>query len=261
MERGKHPSGLHYMEKILQLSYRISPISKEKIGSYINSITPKRVVKEDMTETVEPTISKEDASPDTFTPKVNVPQEDPQISAASSEKPTLNSVDSSTKKDDSNINLTAEQIDITEDDRDLMTEVLKEIEISPRAIKRIVNSFKVMKMSLHRQDILRKDDDKAKKLMKACLIILGLSACLDPTVRLAMCDALSNLEKYHMNFDENNTNLYKVLFGNEVNDDSPLKTHTLSRQGLKNVDWSIETWNEAKEYLRLARCFSFVGEM
>ena len=260
LERGKHPSGLDYLEKIIQLSYRVPPItSKELMTSYVKSLT-KSSVKRTATVTTTTTSST-------------------KITTANVDKGTSTKDSGDKKKEEmvdkevsipgtkvTDVNLTAEQIDITEDEQELMATVMSQINISPRAIKRIINSFKVMKIILYRQEALLQDPSVVNKLMEACLIILGLSACLDPKVRIAMCDAHSKLEKKYVQnmFNADATtpeNLYSVWFGdgNRMNDS--LKQFNSVLQKLKGIKCSDEKeWEELQTFLRLVRCFSFVGE-
>jgi hypothetical protein len=244
--RSGEPSGLDYIEKIIQIPYRVRPASKMAIKSYLRT----------QMEIHEPANATE-------------PQE--QVMPAQDEQTTeMDTADEQVKKARLSAATQATQIESTElpneviyfmaEEYAVISDSCSALAVSPRTMKRLVNVFKLLKIIWHRQGL---DKGPSKDVKQAMMSILALCAKYPEVLRKLLTD----MESVYRNAAvPSNTPLVTFLVekckqGSEtalyppdwIRVSEALKIHTFFPK-----DITFSRLQEAN--LNLLSSFSFVGE-
>jgi len=237
------PSGLDYIEKIIQIPYRVRPIENDRLREFIEN-----QMDIDVTKPLAKDVNN-DPSNVTSLPTVNLNMEEP-------EPPE--------------IELPAAVIQFKQEDLDDLAACCQKIMLTPRSIKRLVNVFKLMKIFWFRADndasIVERDRSRAVK--QAAMSLLALSSAYPEVMR----EVFVRLETLYRQGKEQ-TRLYTVLNGIKLPSGS---AHELSWQLKKYKDdisrlkamagfkkEKFETLTLKKFELstfNIVRSFSFVGD-
>jgi len=295
LSQKRNPSGLDYIEKIVQLPYRVPPISAEYMESYLQAqmnaeedytrelsaqnITQPPVQEKGSQSTVEgsdesksPEPNNDDEQPDVKTPILSdnmttgtthnttnegVPEDTPMTETAQSvSKEPLVSIPTKVLK-------------FTSNELQSLDNACVFSGVGPRSVKRIVNVFKLIKIIWLRRDQTPDEDTPHEVSMKdACVLILALCASNSRSVRREMCKVLAKIETATSrpvdcgNLKSFIRNTLGEIESEQV-DDSPLTViYDEKCSGIfEKVEWKDdEEWKLVKKDLRLVRSFSFVGE-
>lgn len=233
------PSGLDYIEKIVQMPYRVPDIEPKAMRPFLGA--------QIQVMTNEPTT-------------VTLQEKDEQIGEKQSEAKKIVFYSSKTVADLELQPLPENVQKFSRDELNLLNECCKAVEISPRSAKRLVNVFKLMKIIWHHRGAHSEPDINVKRAMMLFLVL----AARQPVV---MRDVLRDLDGY-LRREEPDTlarGLAELLSERiraaktgenkrAVNHLAEVVTrHDLLSESLKLGD--VEFAN-----LRLVRSFSFVGE-
>jgi len=185
LKRGGKPSGLDYLEKIIQIPYRMRPISSSQIESYFKKQLiirkpdpkPDAVTKESDTKTPLQAIEKNDLEPINTTDEVPATEQStidtPESSengksSATSETLSSPTVTSESTKDSQNVTpqtnspsansssqpttppsyleTIAQTIEFEESEFQLLVNCCKHVDITPRTAKRLINIYKILQI-------------------------------------------------------------------------------------------------------------------
>jgi len=294
LSQKRNPSGLDYIEKIVQLPYRVPPISAEYMESYLQAqmnaeedytrelsaqnITQPPVQEKGSQSTVEgsdesksPEPNNDDELPDVKTPILSdnmtsgtihttnegVPEDTPMTERAQSEsKEPL-------------VSIPTKELKFTRKELQSLKDACVFSGVSPRSGRRLVNVFKLMKIIWYRRDQTPGVDTPYEMSMKeACVLILALCASNSKSLRQRMCKVLAKIEQTSsMPTDCDNLKdfIEQALGGMGTGqEDGTCSTKIKSEICIgifEKVKWKdYEEWNLVKNDLRLLRSFSFVGE-
>mmetsp|Transcript_27114 Transcript_27114/g.45937 ORF Transcript_27114/g.45937 Transcript_27114/m.45937 type:complete len:1130 (-) Transcript_27114:1998-5387(-) len=260
----RHPSGLDYIEKIIQLPYRVPPIGNEHMELYLqDQMNAKKKETRELSE-------KEEESS-----KRARPNDDNQSPGQPDEKtpllPGYINVDEATIDEEAPAKLAVaiptEELDFTWEELQLLKDACVLSGVGPRAGKRLVNVFKLMKIIWYRRD---QDQtpvvDTPFELRNACVLILAL--CASKRVRLGMCKVLAKVEQTRSMPGCDNLKVFieRTLeeggAGQATNNLLTMIHDEKCSRILEKVVWGEdeEKWNLTRKDLRLSRSFSFVGE-
>lgn len=279
LKQGSHPSGLDYLEKIIQLSFRVPPLKLEgSISSYIDSLvtfeTSNKSIKNNASEDNKDNSPNEITQTQTQETAQETAQESDRESDQESDEETDRGAEEGTQSDiqengdatpstiESGTTLqTIQQISFTKYEIEMLKDIFSHVGTSPRAMKRVVNVCKVLKLIWYRNDPPSyRDVELKKQLQRACVVMLALSASLDPEVRRVMCDILATFESQQLRGFRKSSNLYTVWFENKEAKYIVEKYGDLIKE-FKDIKWGNEDdWKNVKYFFRLMRCFCFVGE-
>lgn len=150
------PSGLDYIEKIVQIPYRVPAIEKEAMAGFLGSqMSFKEISSEDPPKT-----SDQDNLPDVGVDNAEVSEgRIPYFQAlqeGKSEKP-----------------ISRKALDFSTDERDWLSEACQAVGVTPRAGTRLVNVFKLMKIIWHGQD---SETTPKEPVVRTMLLLLALAA-------------------------------------------------------------------------------------
>ena len=271
LRKGSHPSGLDYLEKIIQLPYRMSPVKeRDTISKYINSLTEPR----ESTHKNHKDQNKIEKSGGDIKVKDTIDANETKIPAEDMVTDTCTTNDKSTRGDKISDNeeesneekadidaceQKVPQISLTNEEKDMIKDTCVKVQLSPRVMKRLINVFQTMKIILYRK---HNSSDKYVELplMKASFKLLALSACDDYRIRYEMSKVHAYLEA-NQHYDENVSNLLQLISKvANLNNTCLVKYHDLF-QSLETITWADEKkWEMVKSFLRLVRSFSFLGE-
>jgi len=294
----RSPSGLDYIEKIIQLPYRVPPISAEYMKSYLQeqmhakkTLTRKSSDSENVSDELNrarpnvdisaPLLSEnapDEATSDEETPMMDTAQSEPQELSLGAEEskreddiqsPSDNATDETTsgretpmiedaQSEPEAVPLPTEELDFTWEELELVEGVCVFSGVIPRSAKRLVNVFKLMKIIWH-----RREHTPETSMKHACLMILALCASNSKRVQNDMCKVLAKIEQTTSRpADCGNLKdfIENVLGG--VDDGFLTKINSEECNGIfEKVKWEDdEQWKLVKKDLRLLRSFSFVGE-
>ncbi|KAK1742132.1 NTPase KAP family P-loop domain-containing protein [Skeletonema marinoi] len=228
----RHPSGLDYIEKIIQLPYRVPPISAEYMKSYLQeqmnakkTFTHKSSDSEELSDEfnrarpnvdISAPLLSENASDEATscaeTPMMETAQSKPQEPSLGAEEskrdddiqsPSDNAYPSDRETpmtetaqfEPDAVPLPTEELDFTWEELELVEDVCVFSGVIPRSAKRLVNVFKLMKIIWHRREQTPDEDTPHEVSMKdACVLILALCASKSRSVRREMCKVLVKIE-------------------------------------------------------------------
>ena len=217
LKRGGKPSGLDYLEKIIQIPYRMRPISSSQIDSYLRAQT--KIAKPQAPSTP---IEKEDIPTKTESqeeiqeaiaplPDLNIqPSEslEPETSAIDTPEPLENpqTIQAKTSTDETTfLETIAQTIEFEESEFQLLVNCCKHVDITPRTAKRLINIYKILQIiwSTRSQKGAKSPTDTDKRIVMSFLALSGRY----PTY-------MRNL------FEE-----IDVLFEETISDESPLEIY------------------------------------
>ncbi len=258
----RHPSGLDYIEKIIQLPYRVPPISNAYMKSNLQEQTNAEKKIDVIDESKSPWLiddndnqsqENEPILPD----KVNVTDK----AARDKDGPLLEAAKSESEK--LSIAIPTEAHHLTSDERKMLEDVCVFSGTGPRSSKRLVNAFKLMKMIWH-----LRNETPGEGMKEASVLTLALCASSSKRLRRGMSKILAKVEQTQrrpadcINLKEFIKKALGEMGADQV-DDSPLAL-IYDEQCIvifEKVKWmDDEEWNLTKKNLRLVRSFSLVEE-
>jgi len=230
LKRGGKPSGLDYLEKIIQIPYRMRPISSSMIDSYLRAQTKvakpqapsTSVEKDDIPTETEPQEETQEAiaplaelnvqTSDVIEPEPSAigtpePLENLQsIPIQTTQNPTIPTPQSQTSTDETTfLETIAQTIEFEESEFQLLVNCCKHVDITPRTAKRLINIYKILQIiwSTRSQKGAKSPTDTDKRIAMSFLALSGRY----PTY-------MRNL------FEE-----IDVLFEETISDESPLEIY------------------------------------
>ena len=195
LKRGGKPSGLDYLEKIIQIPYRMRPISSSSIDGYLRAQTkiakpqaPSTPVEKDdiptKTETQEET--QEATTPLT---ELNVQTSEviePELSAIDTPESLENPQSIATQTNQSPqaptsieettfLETIAQTIEFEESEFQLLVNCCKHVDITPRTAKRLINIYKILQIiwSTRSQKGAKAPTDLDKRIAMSFLALSG----------------------------------------------------------------------------------------
>ena len=174
LKRGAKPSGLDYLEKIIQIPYRMRPISKTTVEGYLRPQLKIRSPNFETDETVSKVTDKQPIA-QSIAKTDSEPQVKREISSDRNEKSPSQPIvsdDTVTK-----IEAIAKTIEFDEEEFQLLLNCCKHVDITPRTAKRLLNIYKILQFiwSTRSQKILPKDPptDLDKRIVMSFLALSG----------------------------------------------------------------------------------------
>jgi hypothetical protein len=153
------PTGLDYIEKIIQIPYRVRPASGSSVKSFLwAQMSPQTDDKKK-----DNTPEKGNAAPPAREKKTNT-----QAKLEKGEEGRL--PESISSKTELRI-LPTETIYFSEDEHQIITECCSVFNVSPRTMKRLVNVFKLLKIIWYRDKLGNGPAEDVKKTMLAMLVL------------------------------------------------------------------------------------------
>eukprot|EP00985_Skeletonema_marinoi_P007783 scaffold3467_cov167-Skeletonema_marinoi.AAC.4 len=265
----RHPSDLDYIEKLIQLPYRVPPVgTNEHMKSFLQDLM---IAKKK--ETRGPSKKEEESPAEEVSneSKRARPNDDNQSPGQPNEKIPLlpGYINVDIDKETPMVAITTEELDFTWEELEMLQDACVLSGVGPRAGKRLVNVFKLMKIIWYRRDQTPDVDTPFELRMKeACVLILALCASNSKRVRLGMCEVLAKVEQTRSMPGCDNLKVFieQTLeeggAGQATNNLLTMIHDEKCSRILEKVVWGEdeEKWNLTRKDLRLSRSFSFVGE-
>lgn len=156
------PSGIDYLEKIIQIPYRVRSIAHSALFNYLDKQMEVERKREENKAT-----SKETSTNSSQGTEIGVTK-------------TTNNDKSVSTQPDQIAKLTPDTLKFTETEFDELLKCCQQIELSPRKIKRLVNIYKIFKISeFHASKMGKKSDEQARVILS----VLALSARYPDLIR------------------------------------------------------------------------------
>jgi hypothetical protein len=272
LEAGRHPSGLDYLEKIIQLPYRLPPIEKQKkLGGYLKAQMGKLSEESDQPADSTPLVP----GPANSIPLLPGPPEgqvDPPVQdMGPAELPVMGPDELPVTKIQRHNELRLlTRLTFSRKEHEMLKEACSAVGVTPCAIKRVVNVFKIMKIIW---DGRRPEPSPERK--RACLWLLVMSASPIKEVRLGISEFFEMPEKpLQMRMDSKRYTWKSTVHwvkGTEYLSFNNLKMIMAAVKGTESfsvllsevfekMTWETDNeWNDAKADLQLVRSFSFLG--
>ena len=169
--RNGEPSGLDYIEKIIQIPYRVRTVSKRAIPSFLRS-------QMEIVEPEEPATLDEQAVPP---PTTSVGENNTADEQAKKARLSTSARSSRAESTD----LPQEVIQFESKEYTAISAACSALAVSPRTMKRLVNVFKLLKIIWHRQG---KGKGPSMDVKQAMLSILALCARYPEVLRKLLAD-------------------------------------------------------------------------
>ncbi|MBD2175417.1 hypothetical protein H6F42_00625 [Pseudanabaena sp. FACHB-1998] len=171
LKRGAKPSGLDYLEKIIQIPYRMRPISKATVEGYLR---PQLKIRRPNAETVTEVTDKQTTA-QSIAKTDSEPRVKRELSSDRNEKlPSQPIVSDNTA---AKIEAIAKTIEFDEEEFQLLLNCCKHVDITPRTAKRLLNIYKILQFIwlTRSQKILPKDPptDLDKRIVMSFLALSG----------------------------------------------------------------------------------------
>ena len=257
LEAGRNPSGLDYLEKIIQLPYRLPPVNNKEfiyqfVGAQLDKLKEDEVLGAnpggqaavDGRENVDPAseqkeeVSETDRAPEP-PPSAPQPRSDPE--PPSSPPPS----------DEHQSWIRMVPIQVSGEEHDMLTEACLAASVNPRSIRRLTNVFKTMKI------IWRNNETEPYDALKrACVFLLAMCASKSNTLLRGMRAIFDEMEhSMEMPTQPNLREFVEKVAGAAVPKNGSVE------KVLQDVIWKDDApeWRIVKAHLRLVRCFSFIG--
>ena len=201
LEAGRNPSGLDYLEKIIQLPYRLPPVDKQTaIHRYIKSkmgllkkdelpVDPPEAKQED--EEKKDDEMKDDEMKDEED-KENKDQQDEENKDQPDDRKKEKEMDESATTAVSQSVLKMVPIAFAEAENQMLADACSAASVNPRSIRRLVNVLKLMKLIWHQQKATQEAPDE--KLKRACVFFLAMCASKSNTLLRGMRAIFDEME-------------------------------------------------------------------
>lgn len=250
--RSGEPSGLDYIEKIIQIPYRVRTVSAPAIRSFLRS----------QMELVE---TDSDRPPDQIEPVLqiepqNVATGDTEDYMPEGEETKARLAVSAQSTHAQHTELPTQVIKFTAEELAAVSASSSSLAVSPRTMKRLVNVFKLLKIIWYRQGI---EEGPSMEVKKAILSLLALCARYPEVLRKLLADMEA---AYRGGSSPGSQNIVEFLVerckqGAEVAlypPDWHRVAEAIQRNYFFPVDLTFSRLEEAN--LHLLSSFSFVGE-
>jgi hypothetical protein len=246
--RNGDPSGLHYIEKIIQIPYRVRPVSAAAVGGFLRA---------------QMMLKEEDIPTPTAVPKSHRQEkeegENGDSAASADEDQEARLSPARAVRTELRV-LPTEILRFSRREHEAISACCSALEINPRAMKRLVNVYKLLKIIWHRKGFR---DGPEEDVQKAMLALLVLGATYPEVMR----QILHDMER-------------RYTLGRGRTDDAIGATMSdvclaRSKSAIFQGDWTAVadalnspeffpeklTFRDLQDYnLRLVSSFSFVGE-
>ncbi len=223
LDHTEHPTGLDYIEKIIQLPYQVRPIAKDLLEPFFNGQL-KYISDTSNTETrtdIEPLTMREGGIP---ARTIRIPE----------------------------ALLHRQVLQLTHDEFDDIVIACKPFSLSPRAGKRISNVYKIWKLLWHQRQEEPAIEPEIRRVMVALLALSTVRPCLAQ-------HGLRTLANWVQSAKYRNRLLNKVFFDFAKNLNEPPHIQDLfAHQSV--FPESVKVGNILQQNLSLLTSFSFVGD-
>ncbi|MDZ8054714.1 MAG: P-loop NTPase fold protein [Aulosira sp. ZfuVER01] len=253
LHRNGKPSGIDYIEKIIQIPYRVRPIARSSLKNYLEA-----QMQYDKGEV-------EDINDKKLTPDIDESQPERnegtrQIVARGTVNNTAD--DSKAESDDKTElmeDLPLQVIEFTKEEFDTVHECCQHIDLSPRTLKRLINVYKLFKIIWFRSSRLEdiQEDETIRKVIVSFLALSGRYPCL-------MRSVFEDLEMYFEESRDLERNLLEFFPQKpSVNSDGYLYrewkrlSHDVKMLGLNDI--TLQQLGE--DTFNMVRAFCFVGDI
>jgi len=170
--RSGEPSGLDYIEKIIQIPYRVRTVSAPAVRKYLHSQMD-----------IDEKIAIETAAGEEQAQQPGLPPEPADDADEQTTKARLTA--SAQAAQTESIRLPSEAIQFEPEEYAAISESCSALAVSPRTMKRLVNVFKLLKIIWYRQGL---EDGPAIDVKKAMLSILALCASYPEVLRKLLAE-------------------------------------------------------------------------
>ncbi|MBD2356304.1 hypothetical protein H6G41_16985 [Tolypothrix sp. FACHB-123] len=253
LHRKGKPSGIDYIEKIIQIPYRVRPIARSSLKNYLEA--QMQYDKEEI----------EDINNHQVTPNINESQAEVNEGTRQLEtRGTINNNadDGKAESEDKNElmeDLPLQVIKFTKEEFDTVHECCQHIDLSPRTLKRLINVYKLFKIVWFRSSRLQdiQEDETIRKVIVSFLALSGRYPYL-------MRSVFEDLEMYFEESRDLDRNLIEFFPQKpSVNSDGYLYRewkrlcHDVKMLGLNDI--TLQQLGE--DTFSMVRAFCFVGDI
>eukprot|EP00979_Chaetoceros_neogracilis_P008598 scaffold1908_cov192-Chaetoceros_neogracile.AAC.3 len=235
LNSSKCPTGMDFLEKIIQIPFRIPFINGDKMDRFV----AEQIVEEQIVED-EPTGSSTNGEEN------EIGLEDATESASHEDpKPEVESTLEEEKEE------SMQMQKFSSKEANSLKMACKAFQLSPRSVKRVINVFKIMKLIWHRKGEDKEDDIDALKEHSLLLLVM----CASEEMRLGMYKLFNLMEarQFPIGNDKNLQALIVTLCKRSESEDENEVFAALNKHTFEN----IKEWIKISERFVLARSFSF----
>ena len=237
-----NPSGLDYIEKIVQIPYRVRPLQFDVVPQFLNAQLNIRT------------------SPGVQTSASQTGTAEGTATITKDEHQQMEQTVPESMRVIQKLDLPPDVIAFTQEEYDVIREVCQAVQLTPRSLKRIVNVMKLIKIFWHRAGETMSTD-----IVKAVVSLLALSARYPEIMR----DVFQHVEvRYHMEYNRPNETspTFNDVFSSFIDEDALRNPHRKQNRNdlVKGIDATLPlgvTLDEmGSRSFSLVRAFSFVGD-
>jgi len=250
------PSGMDYIEKIIQVPYRVRSMQSSSIGRFLQPLMGDFNQSLEQNAPASPTSSGQPAEGANDTPAIDGGDESEPVDSLS--------------QDDANAQeqfekfappaLPPEAMTFAADEYQFMLKLCQKINLSPRAAKRVVNVFKIMKIIWYRRE---SEPDTRKK--QSMLLLLVLSAGFPEVMKHVLSELQAQLESENSGDKLTLQHLIESTKRKVVTGDTCHRSWGTLSDVIREQNQAIGRDFNLQQYeiedIHLISAFSFVGEV
>jgi predicted KAP-like P-loop ATPase len=259
LAREGDPSGLDYIEKIIQIPYQVRPVAPEVVGDYISSMMTVRL---DIPQRLDTASNVARTSEERATSESNEVNNS-ELKVGTSVKPKK------ARKPRTLVTL-SQVVTFSKDEYDFLVLCCQQVNLTPRAIKRLINVYKLLKILWSRELQWPQPDPSVEQ---AVVLLLALSCAYPDAMREAFVKIENEIPKITLEIipEKSFSEFFAATPPSESSKFSKKQWYKL-QDDLQNF-WENEDSaqkadilkalpiSEIQDVLTLARSFSFVGDL
>ncbi|PSN14247.1 hypothetical protein C7293_12545 [filamentous cyanobacterium CCT1] len=264
LKRKGHPSGIDYLEKIIQIPYRTRPIMSSAIENYLKNHIE--------TEAPQPAFSEQVLQPEVAIaqqeqPQLEVEDLSDDLLSKRTARETFKEILLETSVD---FELPPPQVvKLTPVEFATLTKYFRQVDLSPRTAKRLVNIYKILKILWFRSNRNQREDiDKLKEVVLALLILSGRYPVFMREVLLEISHFYEEQPYRSFTFEEDEDKTLKDCFEEPLEYLDCLKDPYLKREWKKFshdiqriIPLDLKLRDLGEENFNLVLSFCFVGDI
>jgi hypothetical protein len=178
------PSGLDYIEKIIQIPYRVRPMEPAGVQNFLQQqmqieTAAAEEKQASATTAKKPKAEQKSATDEGKTPETPAKAPDGQESAEAAKQSQAAATGQQAQTASQPVEFSAEVIKFRQGDLDDLTVCCQQVDLTPRSVKRLVNVLKLIKIFWFRSQ----GGDRSRAVKQAVMSLLALSAAYPEIMR------------------------------------------------------------------------------
>ncbi len=260
LERQGNPSGLDYIEKIIQIPYQVRPVDPQVVDGYVSSMMS--IQSDDL----------ESKSATNITGNLEIHLADMVLNSTASVSDSKNQMDANSVRKPRTLSSLSQVVAFSKAEYDFLVVCCQQVNLTPRAIKRLVNVYKLLKILWSREPRWPHPEAPVEQ---AIVLLLTLSCSYPDAMREAFEELESEIRNNKLGIKQSQNLADFFAIDHSINRNKNLVDEWRRLQGdLKslwaftndNKNWNVKALKDLplekmSDVLPLVHSFSFVSDL